>query len=222
MEPDPTTVGAVVNALGTHFGGPRRRAALPGLLLRLGSLCGDAVARLGWRPPIRSTALAELRRGVTGNPTAWSAETGIRPQPAAAVVAALPSTVQERWFGRLYLLKGPILTVLSLFWIGTGLIALTAALEAATSIIAALGLPRLPATALTIATSLLDVLIGLAIAFRRTCGRGLVAGTVLAIAYAGAATVLTPALWLDPLGPLVKIAPAVLLMLVALAILEDR
>ena len=33
---------------------------------------------------------------------------------------------------------------------------------------------------------------------------------------------MTPHLWIDPLGPLVKVGPAILLMLVALAILEGR
>ena len=35
-------------------------------------------------------------------------------------------------------------------------------------------------------------------------------------------TLLQPALWADPLGPLIKIAPIVVLNLVALAILDDR
>jgi hypothetical protein len=40
--------------------------------------------------------------------------------------------------------------------------------------------------------------------------------------YAVAGTVLTPWLWLDPLAPLLKIAPVIALLLVALATLEDR
>lgn len=37
---------------------------------------GDA-GWLGWRPPIRSTALAEMRRGAIGDPAPWAAMTGI-------------------------------------------------------------------------------------------------------------------------------------------------
>ena len=42
------------------------------------------------------------------------------------------------------------------------------------------------------------------------------------LAYLAGATALEPALWLDPLGPLVKILPSLLLTLAALAILDER
>ena len=42
------------------------------------------------------------------------------------------------------------------------------------------------------------------------------------VAYLALATLLLPALWADPLGPLLKVAPIVVLILVALAILEER
>jgi hypothetical protein len=42
------------------------------------------------------------------------------------------------------------------------------------------------------------------------------------LTYLALATWLTPDLWGDPLGPLVKTLPALVLCLVALAIAEDR
>ena len=48
------------------------------------------------------------------------------------------------------------------------------------------------------------------------------AAFAVSILYLIVATVTSPVLWADPLGPLVKIAPAIVLNLVALAILEDR
>ena len=44
----------------------------------------------------------------------------------------------------------------------------------------------------------------------------------VALAYLGAATLLTPELWADPLGPLVKIIPAVMLPLAVLAMVDER
>lgn len=41
-------------------------------------------------------------------------------------------------------------------------------------------------------------------------------------AYLAGATVWRPDLWADPLGPLVKVVPAALLAVVALAMLEER
>jgi hypothetical protein len=47
-------------------------------------------------------------------------------------------------------------------------------------------------------------------------------GIVVALFYMMASAVITPDLWVEPLGALVKTGPAVILMLVALATLDDR
>jgi hypothetical protein len=44
----------------------------------------------------------------------------------------------------------------------------------------------------------------------------------VSLAYLVAATVLVPARWVDPLGPLVKVLPSIALALVAMAIYEER
>jgi hypothetical protein len=94
--------------------------ALPGFMLALCVLAGDLVARLGWKPPVRSTAIAELRRGVAGSPQAWIADTGIILLSAREAVAATPATVQEKWFTRLYLMKAVALVTLVVFWCASG------------------------------------------------------------------------------------------------------
>ena len=50
----------------------------------------------------------------------------------------------------------------------------------------------------------------------------IIAGIVVAGGYMLGSAVLTPALWIDPLGALVKTGPAIVLMMVALAISDDR
>jgi hypothetical protein len=42
------------------------------------------------------------------------------------------------------------------------------------------------------------------------------------VLYLALATILLPALWIDPLGPLLKVFPVLALTLAARAILEDR
>lgn len=222
LEQRPGTVGDVIAAFRRRFGGPSPILRVPGWAMDLGARLGDLAAWVGWSPPIRSTALAEMRRGVTGDPTAWIAATGIEPTPLATCLADLPATVQERWFARLYLLKALVIAGLSTFWLASGLVALTFAFAPARAVLMTHGVDEVSAGAITVVTALADVAIGLAIAGRRTCRAGLVVGFVLAIAYLVAATILAPELWLDPLGALVKIGPAALLMLVALAVLDDR
>jgi uncharacterized protein YbjT (DUF2867 family) len=223
MHPQPCTVGDVVAQLRHWLGGPAAsRVPVPSFLLGLGARAGDLAARLGWRPPIRSTALAEMRRGVAGDPAPWLEATRIVPRSLEDVLAARPATVQERWFARLYLLKALVIGGLSVFWCVSGLIALTVAYPAAVAILTAHAVPLWLAHPATIVTSLIDIAIGVAIAVQRSARAGLVAGIAVSLFYMAGATVLTPELWLDPVGALVKTGPAIILMLVGLAILDDR
>jgi nucleoside-diphosphate-sugar epimerase len=217
-----TTVADVLYALRRHLGGPSKAIALPSRFMELGARLGDIAAYLGWSPPIRSTALQEIRRGVSGNPESWVAGTGIEPTSLESALQRQPPTVQDKWFARLYLTKSLVLASLASFWVFSGLIALTAAFPAAAAVLTSYGFsPSLARTA-TIASSLADISVGLAISIRKSCRIGLVAGIGLSLFYMAGATILAPDLWIEPLGALVKTGPAIVLMLVALAILEDR
>jgi hypothetical protein len=194
---------------------------LPGAATALPFRLGDLAGRLGWRPPLRSTAWREIRRGAIGDPSGWTALTGIVPHSFAAALAARPASVQERWFAGLYLLKPVVFTVLSLFWVVTGALSLSPGYANAAASTAEAGAGTL-AGAGVIAGSLADIAIGLGIAFRRTARGALWAALLLSVLYLLAATVLMPRLWRDPLGPLVEIVPILVLHPVALAVLEDR
>ena len=200
---------------------PARTLQIPrfaaGLLYRL----GDFAALLGWRVPLRSTTRRELSRGADGDPGRWRDITGIVPQSLTAALAARPASVQERWFAGLYLLKPLVFAGLSLFWLATGIVALGPGYATGLGFMATVGAGALSAPA-AIAGSIADILIGIGIAVRRTSRIALLASLGLSAAYLAAATLLLPGLWADPLGPLVKAWPTMLLALVALAILEDR
>jgi uncharacterized protein YbjT (DUF2867 family) len=222
MERDASRVGEVLEEFRHRFGGPQVTIRLPSWLMDVAARAGDLAAYLGWRPPIRSTALAEMRRGVTGDPGPWIAATGIEPRPLAVVLEGLPATVQEAWFARLYLLKALAIGSLAVFWMVSGLVALTVGFDDAVDVLVSRGISANLAGAVTAMTSLADIAIGAAIAFRRSCRIGLHAGIALSAAYLLGATVVAPDLWLDPLGPLVKTVPAIVLMLVAFVTLRDR
>jgi uncharacterized protein YbjT (DUF2867 family) len=223
MHPEKLKVGDIISGLRSWLGGPRRRRIfLPKFLLALGAKAGDLAALLGWRPPIRSTALAEMRRGVAGDPRTWMETTKIAPRSLERVLDEWPASVQEKWFARLYLLKPLIIASLVVFWCISGLIALTVAFDSAVAILVAHGFSDGLARAATIASSLADIAVGIAIAVRRTCRIGLLTGIAVSVFYMLGAAVLTPELWIEPLGALVKTVPAIVLMLVALATLDER
>jgi hypothetical protein len=191
------------------------------VLMPLAYRMGDFAGLLGWRPPVRSNARREMTRGAVGDPAPWTAMTGIHPKPLALALAASPPTVQERWFANLYLLKPVIFITLAGFWLTTAFVSLGPGYRIGLEI-----MHKTPAAALAevsvIAGGLADLVIGLAIAWRRSTRAGLLAALALSFTYLVIGSALQPELWLEPLGPMTKIFPIAALHLVALAILEDR
>ncbi|MBR1066322.1 SDR family oxidoreductase [Bradyrhizobium liaoningense] len=219
MQAEPVTMAGVIHAFGTA-GWPR--LAMPSFMLDLGAKIGDLANYLGWMPPMRSTAIAELRRGVTGDPSAWIAATGIAPKTLTETIGRHPATIQDKWFARLFLIKALIFASLAAFWLVSGFIALFISYHAAAGILSVHNFPPALVDPITIGTSLMDMSIGALIAFRRTAAIGLVAGIVASLGYMVGAGILTPDLWIEPLGALVKTGPAIVLMLVALLMLDNR
>jgi uncharacterized protein YbjT (DUF2867 family) len=223
MQLQPITLGRVVEQFRYSFGTANMpRLATPAFMLDLGARLGDLANRLGWMPPMRSNAIAELRRGVTGNPQGWMAATGIVPRTIAQTVGQRPATIQDKWFARLFLIKALIIASLTLFWTGSGFIALFVSYHAAAGILSSHGFAPALVAPVTVITSLMDMSIGVLIAFRRTAAAGLIAGIIASLGYMAGAAILTPDLWIEPLGALVKTGPAIVLMLVALLILDNR
>jgi len=223
MQPQKISLGGVIGQFRFAFGTAHwTRIRMPAFLLDLGAKLGDFASHLGWMPPMRSTAIAELRRGVTGDPAPWMHATGIAPKTIAQVVGQRSATIQDKWFARLFLIKALVIASLVLFWSASGFIALVISFPATKAILAEHGFPRWLVTPFAGITSLMDMSIGVLIAFRRTCAAGSIAGILLSFGYMAGTALLTPDLWIEPLGALVKTGPAIVLMSVALMILDSR
>jgi uncharacterized protein YbjT (DUF2867 family) len=223
MQEQPVTLGDVIDQFREVFGTGRWwRIVMPAFLLDLGARLGDLTSLLGWMPPMRTTAIAELRRGVTGDPADWIAATGIVPKRIEQIAGRRWATIQDKWFARLFPIKPLMIASLVLFWVVSGFIALVISYDAAAGILRSHGFPPSLVAPITIGTSLIDMSIGVLIAFRRTAAFGLIAGIVASLGYMIGAAILTPDLWIEPLGALVKTGPAIVLMLVALLTLDNR
>ncbi|MCG5475079.1 MAG: NAD(P)H-binding protein [Sinorhizobium fredii] len=195
---------------------PAAVIALSPALARPVSWFADLAGMLGWRSPLRSTAMTVMSGGIGSG----SRLSGLPLSGASKTLAAAPSGVQDLWFARLYLLKLLIVVALSLFWLLSGLVPFFA-FDAARGHFATF-LPGPVASVATIVACLADIALGVAVLFRPWAKRALIGMLLLTCGYLLAATAAEPALWADPLGPLVKVLPSILLTLVALAILDER
>ncbi|MBL8309973.1 MAG: SDR family oxidoreductase [Burkholderiales bacterium] len=194
---------------------------LPDAVGRAVARGADALAWLGWRSPLRSTALRELEHGVRGDATRWRQVSGRALCSLEQTLASHPATVQDRWFARLWLLKPALVATLSLFWLLTALVAVIHPAPAL-HLLGAMGLSETRANTIVYGGAALDTVLGLMVLHRRAVPVATL-GMVLATAgYLVAATLLAPSLWLDPLGPLLKPVPGALLALVLRAIADDR
>lgn len=189
---------------------------IPAALAKPVTWLADIAGRLGWRSPLRSTAMAIISKGVTINGTVPA----IRSGSVAATLAANPSGIQDLWFARLYLLKPLMAAGLALFWLLSGIIPLLSPQTASQHLLPFM--PPAAAMALTLFTCAVDIALGSALLFRPIARKALLAMFAVSLAYLAGATLLEPSLWRDPLGPLVKVLPSLLLTLVTLAILDER
>jgi uncharacterized protein YbjT (DUF2867 family) len=202
--------------------GSAPRWRVPSALAALAYRLGDFVRWLGWRPPLGSVARRELVRGAVGDPSPWRELVGLEPSPLAAALAREPASVQERWFARLYFVKPLVFAVLALFWIATGVISLTVGWSPGVAYLLEGGVPEELAVSGVIAGALADIAVGVGIAWRRTARGALWAAIAISVFYMIAGSFVLPRLWLDPVGPMLKIWPIIVLNFVALAIVEDR
>ncbi|NZD61848.1 SDR family oxidoreductase [Rhizobium sp. WYCCWR 11290] len=195
---------------------PARVFALPNWLAGPVTWLADLSGLLGWRSPLRSTAMTVMSEGVRSSKKG----SGLAATPAAATLAANPSGVQDLWFARLYLSKPLVISGLSAFWLLSGVIPLLALEKTSAHFLPFM--PEAAATVLTLATCLIDVALGVAVLLRPLAKGALLGMLAVSFAYLAGASLLEPALWLDPLGPLVKVLPSILLTFTALAILDER
>jgi hypothetical protein len=195
---------------------------LPGWTSALLYRLGDAVSLLGWRPPIRTAAQREMLQGASGDGRRWHELTEITPTDVKVALAREPASVQERWFARMYFLKPLVFGVFGLFWIVTGLISFGPGWDIGMGLMREGRVADPIASLAVISGASADILVGLAILYRPISRYGLYAGLAISIAYAIIGTILVPRLWSDPLGPMLKIWPVMVLNLVALAIRDDR
>ncbi|MDR0809244.1 MAG: SDR family oxidoreductase [Gemmobacter sp.] len=192
-EPDMQSLAELVDRIRHWLGlpAPRFRPTLPRAILHLIGWGADLLAHLGWRSPLRSTALQTLSDGVRGDPAAWQEAGGKPCRSLPAILESLPATRQERLFARFYFLLPLAIATLALFWCASGVITLIDPARAM-MVLGERDIPPWIVTATVFGGALADILLGLAILCRR-CARAAALGMIgLSAAYLLGSLALTP------------------------------
>jgi hypothetical protein len=104
----------------------------------------------------------------------------------------------------------------------TGVLALGPARASAMAQLNAAGVHGWVADVTLVGGALFDIALGLLLIVRRFARATLIVMILATPGYVLAGTLLAPQLWADPLGPLTKIVPMMVAMLLTLAILDER
>jgi uncharacterized protein YbjT (DUF2867 family) len=200
---------------------PAETIRLPASVAIVLAKVGDFASWLGWRPPFRTTSLHQLSHAFAENPDEWTKITGIAPEKLESTLLLDPASAQDRWYAYLYLLKPVVIVTLALFWFMSGAIGLGPGRGIAAELLQEVGFGKYASLAAD-ASGVLHVLIGIGIAFRQTSLIAITASLPVILIYIAAGSLMRMGLWLDPLGPLLKMIPLLALTLVALAIMDDR
>ncbi|MDA5093342.1 SDR family oxidoreductase [Aliiroseovarius sp. KMU-50] len=202
------------------FAPARLYLPLPRILLPILGWVADGLGRLGWRSPLRSTALEVMKTGVAGDPVPYR-RAGGQIASLEQQLTATPVGTEHRLQARLSLLMPLVLMGLSLFWILSGVVGVVS-LSMAAEVLVEAGWSLFAAKATVLFWSAIDIAIGLAVLWRAHAARACWAMIVVSLVYLISASALAPSLWLDPLGALVKVIPVILSALLLRMLLENR
>lgn len=172
------------------------------LLGRIGDLAGDG--------PIATNSLVQMIAGNAGDSTAFVKAIGFAPRGLEAALQEHPAQVQDRWHARLFFLAPALQATLVFMWLASAWLGLTHGEAQTEALVHKLGLPRGLADPLRIASSVLDILIAVFLAFDPSAVRIALVQLVVVFGYTLVIGFALPQLWFDPLGPLLKNLPVML------------
>lgn len=132
-----------------------------------------------------------------------------------------PATAQDRTAARVYLALPLAIATLSLFWLLSGLIGLTQT-PAAMQVLTDTGTSPTFAALSVLSGGFADLALGAAILIRRHTRKAALGMIALSLTYLFGAALLTPALYADPLGPMVKVLPGMTLAAFVALLTDDR
>lgn len=220
VEKDVHTLAEVTAAVRTWLGFRESLITInvPNFVARAVSKIADALGILGWRSPLRSTAIQVLKTGVIGK---HDARALAHTHSLSETLAKMPARSEYRVAAQMALVMPLLVALLSVFWIVSGVMGFVSYRQAA-NVLTDTGWPNGLAIASVLFWSVVDIILGIGLMIRKYAAKACLAMITVGLIYVVFATVFVPTLWLDPLGPLVKIFPSMGLALVTYFLVQER
>jgi uncharacterized protein YbjT (DUF2867 family) len=198
--------------------GKARFLPVPMPLMRILGRIGDIIGK----GPIATNSLVQMVAGNAGDSASFANAIGFTPRSVSDVMRDRPAQVQDRWHARLFFLAPALKMVLVLMWLSSAYLGLFHGATQTKALIQSLNLPTGLAPPLQFGSSILDIAIAGLIIFDRNARLSTAVQLAVVIGYTLVIGFALPALWLDPLGPLLKNIPILLTIAVHGAIGDQR
>jgi len=181
-------------------------------------------AKLGdWfgKSPLNSTSIKMLEHNNIHDPKPFFESIPFKVKGFTEALMSNPSSTQDRWHARLYFIRPLLRISLAFLWLASGLIPFINPGQSE-AILIQIGIPVNQVDIVRIFLSVLDILIGCCVLARwRISWLGMLQFFIVLI-YTGVAIFTLQSEWLDPLGPLIKNIPILVVILVWSIIEDDR
>ncbi len=222
--PNVLSIREIVSTYRTWLGFPKAREInVPLALMKPVLWLGDLAGWIGNPSALRSTSLEQMNYDQVVEHQSFEETAGLHLKSFSQTLAQMPATLQDRLHARLYFVKPLLQLTLALFWIFTGVIALLPGpFAAAVALVTESGVDYALAATLVWLGCVLDILLGVLFLQQRWVRFAGAAQIVLSLGYLFVLTCLKPELWIDPLGPLLKVVPLIAATAAVMALSEKR
>ncbi|WP_108787507.1 NAD(P)H-binding protein [Erythrobacter sp. Alg231-14] len=198
--------------------GRPRFVPVPMPLMRVAGRIGDFVGT----GPISTNSLSQLAAGNAGDSVAYAKAIGFTPRRLDDALLARPAQVQDRWHAKLFFLGPAITTILVILWLASAWLGLFHGRVATQELAASFGSANHMIAPLQIGASLADIAIAALVLFDQKGRWSTGVQLLFVVGYTVVISAASPQLWLDPMGPLLKNLPIVMLIAVHGAIKDNR
>jgi uncharacterized protein YbjT (DUF2867 family) len=202
---------------------PARAISVPLPLLRILLKFGDFAGWLGHAQAARTTSLTQMRYDTLVDGAEFARASGVPIKSFTETLRAWPATLQDRLHARSFFAVPLLHVTLALFWILTGILSLLpGSFASAVSTVTAAGFVTSFARMLVAGASIADIVLGVLFLVPGWVRRAGVAMIALSAVYLIGLSAIAPGLWTEHFGPLLKVVPMMVAVLVVMAYQENR